>query len=55
MDGQLQKGTYYIQKAWETTGFGGGRVQLVVVLRVEVFTEETNVQCIAPGLSLESN
>lgn len=49
----LQKSTCHIQKVWENTGFGGGRVQLVVILTVEIFMEETNIQCIAPGLALQ--
>lgn len=51
----LQESTHCIQKTWENTGFGGGRVQLVVILRDEIFMEETNVQCVAPGLALQSN
>lgn len=50
----LQKSTCCIQKAWENTGFGGGRVQLVVILRVQIFRKENSVQCIAPRLSLQS-
>lgn len=50
----LQKSTYCIQNAWENAGFGGGRVQLVVILRVEIFMEENSIQCIVPRLSLQS-